>query len=315
MTCHQVQTNLSLFLYGDLDFATEDALEEHLAECPACQLALDREKAWHASLNAERADLPLELLARCRSDLAAATHAEPTTKAAIPFWERCASFIGISANRWTERLALASLFLFLGIGISHWNHRFDVVNQFTAPGDLAEASLLGRVQVRDIRPVGDGKVRLSLDQIQQGEMVGSLSDEAVRRLLLSTIRNSADAGLRVDSVELLVGQRAPDVREVLLHSATEDPNAAVRLKALEGLRAFRTDEETRNALLSVIRHDDNSGVRSEAMEVLVPSGVEVRLAPDVAGAFEQIVRSEREDDFIRLRCLQILQSATTSRIY
>ncbi len=59
MTCHQVQTNLSLFLYGDLDFATEDALEEHLAECPACQLALDREKAWHANLNAERADLPV----------------------------------------------------------------------------------------------------------------------------------------------------------------------------------------------------------------------------------------------------------------
>ena len=315
MTCHQVQTNLSLFLYGDLDFATEDALEEHLAECPACQLALDREKAWHASLNAERADLPLELLAQCRRDLNAATRSEPKSKSAVPFWERAAEFFGVSTNRWTERLALASLFLFLGIGISHWNNRFDVVSRFTSPGDLAGASLLGRVQVRDVRQVGDGKVRLSLDRIQQGEVEGSLSDEAVRRLLLSTIRNSSDAGLRVDSVELLMGQSEPDVREVLLQSATKDPNAAVRLKALEGLRAFRTDEQTRSALLSVIQYDDNSGVRSEAMEVLVPSGVNVRLAPDVAGAFQQIVRSEHEDDFIRLRCLQILQSATASRIY
>lgn len=315
MTCHQVQTNLSLFLYGDLDFATEDALEEHLAECPACQLALDREKAWHASLNAERADLPLELLARCRRDLSAATRSETKAETVIPFWERVATFFGVSTNRWTERLALASLFLFLGIGISHWNNRFDIVSRFTAPGNLAEASLLGRVQVRDVRPVGDGKVRLSLDRIQQGEVVGSLNDEAVRRLLLSTIRSSADAGLRVDSVELLVGQNEPDIREVLLQSATKDPNAAVRLKALEGLRAFRTDQETRNTLLSVIQFDDNSGVRSEAMEVLVPSGVDVRLAPDVAGAFQQIIRSEREDDFIRLRCLQILQSASASRIY
>lgn len=315
MTCHQVQTNLSLFLYGDLDFATEDALEEHLAECPACQLALDREKAWHANLNAERSDFPLDLLAQCRRDLESATRSEGQTNAAIPFWKRAAAFWGISTNPWTERIAVASLFLFLGLGLSHWNNRFNIVSRFAAPGNLAEASLLGQVQVRDVRPIGDGKVRLSLDQVQRGEVIGSLSDEAVRRLLLSTIRNSADAGLRVDSVELLVGQSEPEIRQVLLHSAANDPNAAVRLKALEGLRPFRTDEETRSTLLSVIQYDDNSGVRSEAMEVLVPSGSDMRLAPDVAGAFQQIIRSEREDDFIRLRCLQILQATSLSRIY
>ncbi|MFL6414496.1 MAG: HEAT repeat domain-containing protein [Bryobacteraceae bacterium] len=315
MTCHQVQTNLSLFLYGDLDFAAEEALEEHLAECPACQLALDREKAWHANLNAERADVPLDLLARCRSDLGFATRAESSGKTASPFWTRMAAFFAPSTNRWSERLALASLFLFLGLGLSHLESRFGVFSRFTAPSDLAEASLLGRVQVRDVRPIGDGKVRLSLDQIQRGEMVGSLSDEAVRRLLLSTITNSADAGLRVDSVELLRGQNGPEVRDVLLQSATKDPNAAVRLKALEGLRPFRTDDETRSTLLSVIQYDDNSGVRSEAMEVLVPSGTDVRLSPDVAGAFQQIIRSEHDDDFIRLRCLQILQTASASRIY
>jgi len=208
MTCHQVQTNLSLFLYGDLDFASEDALEEHLAECPACQLALDREKSWHASLNAEHADVPLDLLAQCRRDLETATRGESKTPAARPFWERVAAFLGIATNRWSERLALASLFLFLGFALSHWNSRFNVAGRFTTPGDLAEASLLGRVQVRDVRPVGDGKIRLSLDQIQRGEIVGSLTDEGVRRLLLSTIQNSADAGLRVDSVQLLVGQSA-----------------------------------------------------------------------------------------------------------
>jgi hypothetical protein len=302
-------------LYGDLDFASEEALEEHLAECPACQLALDREKAWHANLNAERADLPLDLLAQCRRDREAATRISGKTNSRIPFWQRVSGFFGIATNRWSERLAVASLFLFLGFGLSHWSDRFNIMNRLASPGDLAEASLLGRVQVRDVRPVGDGKIRLSLDQIQRGEIVGSLSDEAVRRLLLSTIRNSADAGLRVDSVQLLMGQSGPEVREVFLHSATNDPNAAVRLKALEGLRVFRADEETRSALLSVLQFDDNSGVRSEAMEVLVPSGADVRLAPDVAGAFQQIIRSENEDDFIRLRCLQILEATNGSRIY
>ena len=32
MTCQQVQTNLSLYLYGELDFAQEDALERRIAQ-------------------------------------------------------------------------------------------------------------------------------------------------------------------------------------------------------------------------------------------------------------------------------------------
>lgn len=318
MTCQQVQTNLSLFLYGDLDFATEEGLEEHLADCSACQLALQREKSWHASLNGEHADVPFELLSECRRDLKAATYSIAANHRSLnpePWLRRFAAFFGVTTNRWSERLALASLCLFLGFATAHWTSRYSIFNPLNISGSATEASLLGNVQLRDVRPLGDGKVRLSLDQIRQGEMIGSLQDDQVRRLLLGAVRNSADAGLRVDSVEMLIGQSGDDVRSALVHSVMHDPNAAVRLKAIEGLRGFRNDEQTHSALVSVLQNDDNSGVRSEAIEVLVPSGSGVRLPSDVAGAFEQIIRTQQEEDYIRIRCLEILQSAGSGRVY
>ena len=69
MNCQQVQTNLSLYLYGELEFAAEEELEQHLQDCSFCQLALSREQAWHTKLNGERKDVPLDLLGQCRRDL------------------------------------------------------------------------------------------------------------------------------------------------------------------------------------------------------------------------------------------------------
>ena len=116
-------------------------------------------------------------------------------------------------------------------------------------------------------------------------------------------------------MDLLAGQTAPEIRDVLLQSVTHDPNAAVRLKALEGLRPFRSEEPIRSALVSVLQYDDNSGVRSEAIEVLAPPGTAVQLGPDLAGALEQVIRSERNDDYIRMRCFQILQMTGAPGIY
>ena len=69
MSCPQIQSKLSLYLYGELDFASEEVVEEHLLTCAFCQQALAREKSWHATLNAQQTSVPLDLLAECRKEL------------------------------------------------------------------------------------------------------------------------------------------------------------------------------------------------------------------------------------------------------
>jgi hypothetical protein len=255
------------------------------------------------------------LLSECRRELKTAVRSPASSAWGHFSWREWANRLSFSTGRWSSQLALASFCAFLGFNVSHWVDRLPSAGRVGGGSTLM--SVLGpeSSRVRDIRPVGDNRVHIVVDRVQQQEIVGAIDDGNVRSLLLSAARDPLDPSLRVDSVELLIGQTGPDVRDVLLANATRDPNAAVRLKALEGLRQFSNEQMTRQALMSVLQHDDNPGVRSEAIEVLVPSGAVVRLSSDLQGTLEQIIQSNRDDEYLRARCLQILRATNAGKIY
>jgi hypothetical protein len=311
MTCPQVQTNLSLYLYGELDFAHEEELEEHLGGCAFCQQALAREKAWHTAVNAERSDVPLELLAECRQSLKSAISSLKSERKSG--WLRWAERLGFSTTRWSAGLALASFLVFIGFTSARWIDRHGVPGGLQAEG-TAGMSLLNpsAARIRDIQPGTDNRVRIIFDQVREGEITGRPDEETVRRLLLAATKDPADPGIRVDSVEMLKNQRGTDVRDALLYSAQHDTNAAVRLKALEGLRGFVDDPVTRAGLKSVLEHDDNPGVRSEAIDILAPVNERFPFNGQLASTLQDVIRAQQDDDYVQARCLQVLREMQTS---
>jgi HEAT repeat protein len=166
---------------------------------------------------------------------------------------------------------------------------------------------LAGIHVRDIQPDGNDGVRLVVQRVTEQEVSGRVDDGEIRSLLLSAVRDPSDPSIRVYSLEVLKGQQGGDVRDALLKSARSDSNAAVRLKALEGLRQFPQDSSTLETLKYVLEHDDNPGVRSEAIDMLAPAGQTLQATPDLAGTLEEILRSERDDDYVRSRCVQVLR--------
>ena len=109
MTCHEAQTKLSLYLYGELDFAQEEQLEQHLTECPFCERALAREKAWHTTANSKDTDVPLDLLTQCRQDLKTElSRSDGHLGSYAPRVSRWAEWFGFSATRWSMQIAAAS---------------------------------------------------------------------------------------------------------------------------------------------------------------------------------------------------------------
>ncbi|MBV8570115.1 MAG: HEAT repeat domain-containing protein, partial [Acidobacteriaceae bacterium] len=153
-----------------------------------------------------------------------------------------------------------------------------------------------------------GEVRILIDQVNQHEIVGRVDDENIRRLLLAAAKDPADPGIRADSVDLLKNEGGSDVRDALLYSAQHDSNAAVRIKALEGLRRFAGDAETRNVLKFVLQNDASADVRSEAIDVLAPANQTVELSPDMITTLQLLVRSGQDvDDYTRGRALQLLR--------
>lgn len=311
MSCQQVQSNLSLYLYGELDFAGEEAVEEHLLTCAFCQQALAREKSWHATLNSQEPSVPLDLLAECRLELREKVAQSGKLRDELPFrWREWWTGLQVFSSAWPARVSAAVLLMVLGFGAGRWANSAGF-----APGSTRElsapiaAGMLGPyTRVRDIQPGDDGRVRIVLEHVQQSQLSGSASDEQIRNVLLHSAEDPADPAIRVDALDYLRGQTGTDVRDALLKSVRKDRNAAVRLKALEGLRSFAHDPATRRTLVDVLQNDDNAGVRAEAIDVLLPPALTYDVTPDLVRLLQQVSDSRQDNEYVRMRCEQALQS-------
>lgn len=304
MTCPEVQTKLSLYLYGELAFAEEEHLEEHVDECAVCARALAREKGWHSAVNAERSDVPLELLEQCRQEWKTAA-ARSVRSSNAPSWWSWLGSLDLFAPRWPMRLAVGSFLVFLGFSGAR------LVDRHGWPGDSGiAADSMGMInpssaRIREVEPADNNRVRIVFDQ--ERSISGPMDSAEMRAWLLAAARDEQDPGVRVDSVEMLNEQAGGEVRDALLEAARKDANAAVRLKAVEGLARYRDDAATREGLLFVLEHDDNAGVRSKAIDVLAPASTTVRIGPDLAAALAGVMRSGQQDDYVRLRCAELLR--------
>jgi hypothetical protein len=310
MTCRETQTKLSLYLYGELEFAEEEALEEHVNGCALCERALAYEKAWHSAVNAEHTDVPLELLAECRQDLRGAVESATAARQSRPWWRRpwrqsWAESLGFSSAPWSMRLAAASFLVFVGFSAARF------IDRNGLPGDISMgAETMGVIdpattRIRDIEPGENNRVRIVYDQ--QRAITGPADNEEIRAWLVAATKDESDPGIRVDSVQMLNGQTGRDVRDALLNSAQHDANAAVRLEAVEGLRRFRDDPATQEGLVYVLQQDENAGVRSKAIDVLAPARGSITMSPDIADALETVMRSGQPDDYVRMRCIELLR--------
>ncbi len=305
MTCRDVQSRLSLYLYGELNFTEEEEFEQHVSECAVCGRALANEKGWHSSVNAEGSDVPLDLLAACRSELSERVASADARRKGLGW--RGWNWLSFSGPQWSMRLAVGSFLVIAGFSAAQYLDRNGL------PGGLATgAQDMGIInpsaaRVRDIEPAENNRVRVVFEQ--ERAITGPVDSETVRQLLLAATTDEADPGIRMDSVEVLNGQPGEDVRDALLNSARRDPNAAVRLKAVEALGRFPDDRAAREGLVYVLQHDDNAGVRSQAIDVLSAANSASKLGPDVQDALAALVRSSQPDDYVRLRCLELLRSS------
>jgi hypothetical protein len=311
MTCAEIQADLSLYLYGELDFAAEEFIETHINACAFCQLALNREKEWHAAVNKGQQDVAPEFLGACRAGLLRRISQEPTT--ASHAWHRISVWLqrvfDLRVTERSYRLAAASFLILLGFAAGRLFH--------LSPGGQSDLNAAGflqpaQTQVRGIVPQPDGRVRLILQRVQVSEISGNRYDDAVRTLLLTAARQSMDPGIRMDSVEMLAGQSGAEIRDALVNSIRADANAAVRVKAIESLRQFPSDAVTRSALEFALAHDRDPGVRAEAMDVLVPAQGQVEVTPQLFGILTDVIHSAESDDYVKWRCAQILNHRAAS---
>ena len=294
MNCADIQRRFSLYLYGELDFAAEELVET--------QLAFVREKTWHTAATSEHRDVSLDLLSQCRQDLRSVIRTEVPGGPA-PWHFRWPEALRISPTRWSYQLAVASFLVSVGYTGGRFLDKLGVAPSSSIA--VGNADLGPFTRVRDVQPAGQDRVRILLDQVSPRELIGSRNDQDVKRWLLVGLQDTADPGIRVDSLEMLNGQQGVDVRDALLGRIQHDPNSAVRLKAVQSIRRFVNDRAVRNGIRSALEHDEDPAVRSAAIDVLAPADGAGQISPELAQTLQVLAHSEH-DDYVRGRCLELL---------
>jgi len=308
MTCEETRKNLPLFLYGEMSFDEEERMEVHIDECDGCRAALEREKAMFAALD----EAEVTPTARALEDARAELHRRlgrdlhPAISQAPGFWDKIREGFTIHFHFAPGLAQVAGAVAMLALGF--FTARF-TPNRLG--GSLGQAGLVDPMatsHVRYVEPTSTGRVRIVVDETRQRELSGSLTDDAIQRLLLTAAKDPSDAGLRVESVDLLKNNsQSAEIRKALVYALEHDSNAGVRLKALDGLKQFAADPDTRSALTKVLLKDDNPGVRTQVIDLLVQQ----RHNDAMVGVLQELMQKE-DNNYIRLRCQKILQEMNAS---
>jgi anti-sigma factor RsiW len=309
MTCEEAKKNLPLLLYGELSFDEEEQIEVHIDECSACGQAFAREKAMFAALDgAEMLPSPDALAnsrAELRRHLSFAGAAVPVARAHISgIWEKIREGFTINFHfaPGIAQVAGAAAMLVLGF-LSARLAPNSLLGKWSSSGLVEPATS----RVRYVEPMSQGHVQIVLDETRQRVLSGSLDDENIQQLLLTAAKDPADAGLRVESVDLLKNNsQSAQIRQALVYSLQHDPNAGVRLKALDGLKRFAEDPDTRAALTQVLLKDENPGVRTQVIDLLVE-----RHTDAMVGVLQELMEKE-DNSYIRMRCQKALREMNAS---
>jgi hypothetical protein len=140
----------------------------------------------------------------------------------------------------------------------------------------AVSSVSGIVQTPD-----SDLVQVSYNRVVPETIQGTMDDPQIKQLLMLATQNHTDNDVRADSVSLLADQcKAGDcdasmdgtaVRKALMVSLRYDKSPAVRMKALEGLQPYVSDDSNvRDAVLEALMNDSSANVRTAAINLLQP---------------------------------------------
>ena len=271
MKCEWVQQNVLLYVYDELPDDARHELEQHVLRCKDCAAELDSVKEFRADF----AQFPMRepnasFLAASRMRLQEALESAEQ----VGWWSRLIfdPVHWLNQVRFAPALAAAIFIVGIagGIGATYKMIKAptDIISTPATPASLATISGISSIAQQP----GSKQVTIKYETVAPQEAHGSLGDPNIQQLLLYAARNNFNAGVRMDSVDLLTQQpNNLHVREALLYALRYDSNAGVRLKALDSLGPYvKDDVQVRDSILESLMSDANPGIRIEALRLLVP---------------------------------------------
>jgi hypothetical protein len=313
MNCESARDSIILAAYGELPDDEAVGLEQHLMACEDCLAELEAMRQMDRAVTLYPMIEPdPNLVAQSRMRLDEALDAIPQ--------HGIFTRMRADAVAWMGHLkgapALATLLVGIGFLAGNFTYRYQVANAPKLPGVVILSNTGGGVStISGITQLPNDMVQVSYNRIVPEVAEGSLDDPQIRRLLMVGISAADNNSVRTKSVELIANEcrigheckteaDGTGIRAALLVSLRGE-NPAVRLKALDGLQPYVSqDERVRDAVAQVLLTDPSAQVRTKAFTMLKPV--------DSDTSVRQVLRevSERDENpYIRTVSTEALRGA------
>jgi hypothetical protein len=310
MTCLDATKEIPNYCYGEMSSDTEEALESHLAGCSVCQKELARHRKFLELLDERDAMVDAGLLVECRNNLSRAVRQQVAVNSSHSAgwrgWHRVGEYLrDLSRVHIPFRIPVGAMALMaLGfIAARYTPEKFGGVREA-----LAEPMFSS---VRSVEPNASGQVQIAVDQTRRRLVSGTPQDPTIQGLLVSGVTDGSNPTVRLRSIQIL--HEAPSnnadsqqLRDALLGALDHDPSAAVRLKALDGLKQFATDAAVRKALANTLRKDDDAPVRVQAIDLLAAHHDD-----SIVGVLQGLVQRE-DNPYVRGQMTNLLEQFNAS---
>jgi len=300
MNCEWVKDNAFLYAYDELPDDQRFEFEQHVNRCAACAEEVKALKGLREVMSAAPMMEPSpSFLAESRMKLQEQLEIAQQERG----WKRWFfdPFAMLSSMKFSPALAAVILMVGFagGAGVAYKIAQKPIdKNGPPQPTTAAsvDASISGISEIQ--QDPNTNKVTIKYNTLTPQTAEGDLNDARIQQLLLYAARNSANTGVRLNSVGLASKQTNDSkVRDALKASLRYDPNPGVRLKALEALGPYvKEDATVRDVVLEVLLHDNNGGVRSLAMQTLQPVAADsnVRMELQYLAANDKDVAIKRQ---------------------
>lgn len=305
----------------ELDEATREQLEDHLASCADC-----RQEA--AVLQRLHDEVRLAAPVVTDEDLLVARHMlfrSLRQRSGSPAWfDRLREFLGLTpSGAWRPALAAGLIAVAaFGAGALAFRTVQGMSNGFhlAAYDPSSEDRSSGAIQILNLRILNQdessGEIEFEFEAVQPSHVKGSMHDPRIQAILARALVSSQNPGVRLRAANMIGGQladrkldgRSMDlVKESLISALLYDQNRGVRMEAMKALQPFLPDSAATAAIVHILKREENVAMRIAAINCLDLN--QFGQAP----AREQVERALRDrsmsdaNNYIRIRAAAALQ--------
>ena len=269
------------YYFGEISSREKIELEEHLKNCDLCRSEFYSAKLLKDSLQHNELPEPeTKLLSEARSELRSRIRIE---RQKTGFWQFLTGKFSSSFFLTPQLVTAAFSFLVIGVIAGYFifntagTIHYSMENPVPA-NQNNQVMLSGDTRITDVKFISknteDGTVEFTFDALKPMHIKGKMSDPRVQNILTYSMLNVDNPGTRLNTINLINSsgqpqQPDPEIKNALLSVVKYDNNQGVRLEAMKLLKKFSFDDDVKGAMLYILQNDSSSGMRIDAMNMLV----------------------------------------------